>query len=57
MHATGEKLACIYCGAHELERGEEEYLCLTCGKTLPKGFHSVHHEQFPHVEGDESNLY
>lgn len=57
MHATGEDLTCIYCGSHELEGGEGEYLCLTCGKTLPKGFHSVHHEQFPHVEGDESSLY
>lgn len=36
--------------------GGSEYLCATCG-TIANLDHEMHHEIFPHVSGDEDNLY
>lgn len=34
----------------------DKYLCTSCG-TIPNLDHEVRHEAFPHVSGDEDNLY
>jgi hypothetical protein len=44
------------CEQNEVEGGVKTYLCASCG-TIPNLNHEVHHEMFPHVCGDEDNLY
>ena len=34
----------------------DKYLCVTCG-TIRNLDHEVKHESFPHIVGDEDNLY
>ncbi len=34
----------------------EKYLCSSCG-TIPGLDHEMHHEIYPHIAGDEKNLY
>jgi len=34
----------------------DKYLCANCGKVMESD-HEMHHEIFPHIVGDDDNLY
>lgn len=49
------KIWCETCQGGDFKKKGDLYLCASCGKLLMG--HSVHHEGFPHVVGDEGSLY
>lgn len=44
------------CQRNEFGSLSDKYLCVSCG-VIPKLDHEVRHEVFPHISGDEDNLY
>ena len=44
------------CRRSDYTSSSDKYLCVACGK-IPGLDHEVHHEIYPHVSGDEDNLY
>jgi hypothetical protein len=43
------------CEQSEYTTPGDKYLCASCGKIASLN-HEVHHEHFPHVSGDETQL-
>jgi hypothetical protein len=47
---------CDACKQTDYKTEGDKYLCASCGKIMGLD-HEVRHEGFPHISGDDDNLY
>ena len=47
---------CEACKSSDYKTEGDKYLCASCGKITALD-HEVRHEIFPHISGDDDNLY